>query len=226
MGVVTNNGTMRAINGSMLEFRGPVVNNGMLIFISGSTNLYSTFSNTINGVVLNRSSTNNSWVSSTAGKWEITNAWSLGVAPFDELSVFITNAITKTVTIDAVTTNTPCEMTIKTLTLSAPSGSTNTLLISNAGMARPLQVLSNFIADANAAVVVSNSVLVVTNCSSSSCSSLIIGNVGSGNQMTISDWGHVQSVTGYIGYNSSSSNNVVLVTDYRSVGLSPVFRRC
>src|SRR5439155_19132623 len=47
---VTNNGTMRAINGSVLEAYGNVVNNGFINAIHGATNFHGVFIN--NGIVL------------------------------------------------------------------------------------------------------------------------------------------------------------------------------
>ena len=51
---VTNNGTMRAINGSVLEAYGALVNNGTIDLINGSTNFHGVFIN--NGTVLDASS--------------------------------------------------------------------------------------------------------------------------------------------------------------------------
>jgi len=44
-GGVTNNGTMQAINGSVLESYGPVVNNGLIDITGGTTNFHGTFVN-------------------------------------------------------------------------------------------------------------------------------------------------------------------------------------
>ena len=44
-GSVTNNGTMQAINGSVLESYGPVVNNGLIDITGGTTNFHGTFVN-------------------------------------------------------------------------------------------------------------------------------------------------------------------------------------
>ncbi len=49
-GAVTNNGSWKAINGSVLESSGPVVNNGVINVIDGHTNFLAGFVN--NGVVL------------------------------------------------------------------------------------------------------------------------------------------------------------------------------
>jgi hypothetical protein len=53
-GILTNNGTMRAINGSVLEAYGPVVNNGLIDIIGGTTNFHSTFIN--NGSIVTTAS--------------------------------------------------------------------------------------------------------------------------------------------------------------------------
>ena len=52
-GAVTNNGTMRALNGSVLESYGPLVNNGIIDIMSGTTNFHSSFVN--NGFVVDAS---------------------------------------------------------------------------------------------------------------------------------------------------------------------------
>lgn len=50
-GSITNNGTMVAVNGGVLEVLGTVVNNGIIDIIDGTTNFHSLFVN--NGIVLN-----------------------------------------------------------------------------------------------------------------------------------------------------------------------------
>ena len=52
-GILTNNDTMRAVNGSVLEFCGPVVNNGIIDIMDGTTNFHSSFIN--NGTVVDAS---------------------------------------------------------------------------------------------------------------------------------------------------------------------------
>jgi hypothetical protein len=52
-GILTNNGILRAENGSVLEAFGPVVNNGLIDIIDGATNFHSTFIN--NGTVADAS---------------------------------------------------------------------------------------------------------------------------------------------------------------------------
>jgi len=52
--IVTNNGSWKAVNGSVLESYGPVVNNGLMNVLDGHTNFLAGFVN--NGVVLDSNS--------------------------------------------------------------------------------------------------------------------------------------------------------------------------
>src|SRR5437867_12390370 len=64
----------------------------------------------------------NIYTNSISGKWEVPTNWSLG-APTTNNSIFITNAGTKTVTIDGIaSTNFPGTMTVTNLTIGAASG--------------------------------------------------------------------------------------------------------
>src|ERR1035437_4616229 len=111
--------------------------------------------------------TTNSWIDGS-GKWENVANWSLGVAPSNNQSVvFITNALSKSVTIDAVTTNQTGVMTISNLTVFAPGGNVNTLRLTNAGTATPLHVLNGFNLGTNAALLVTNSAIQVDGLSGS-----------------------------------------------------------
>lgn len=85
----------------------------------------------------------NSWASNTGGKWETGGNWSLNVPPFSgQPVVSITNAGTKTVRNDADTVAVaPGTLTLSNLVLSAPSGSTNTLLLAHGGTETPLRIL-------------------------------------------------------------------------------------
>ena len=76
------------------------------------------------------------WVSPTSGNWADTNNWSGHIAPSSSSTVYITNANTKTITIDAATPS--ANLTVNTLKLWAPAGSTNTLFLNNAGTNNPL----------------------------------------------------------------------------------------
>src|ERR1043166_1546578 len=85
----------------------------------------------------------NSWISSsTTGLWQNSSSWSLGVAPstVNQTGIFVTNAVTKTVTINSSTPAT--NMTINDLTVTAPVGAVNTLQITNVGAATPLRILN------------------------------------------------------------------------------------
>src|SRR5438477_1547267 len=95
-------------------------------------------------IQLQAASGDNLWVNPMSGKWEIDANWSLG-APEANDSIFITNADTKTITIDATTAaNYPSTMTISDLILGSPGlPDNNTLALNNTGV-MPLQVLNDF----------------------------------------------------------------------------------
>ncbi len=100
----------------------------------------------------------NTWTSASGGKWETSTNWLFGTAPsLSDSADTITNANTKSVTIDAVTTNTPGVMTISNLVISAPLGSTNTLFLSNAGALTPLQVLNGLTVGSGGVLTVNGS---------------------------------------------------------------------
>jgi hypothetical protein len=81
----------------------------------------------------------NSWKNAGDGLWEAPGNWSLGVAPSStDNKVYITNAASKTVTINASTS--AGNLTVSNLVIEAPSGATNTLLLS--GNTTPLTCLS------------------------------------------------------------------------------------
>lgn len=75
-------------------------------------------------------------MTNASGFWQDGTNWSGHTAP-DILSfIRITNDVSKTVTIDALTPST--NLTVQKLTISAPPGVTNTLLLSSAGLTNPL----------------------------------------------------------------------------------------
>ncbi len=84
----------------------------------------------------------NSWNASVSGKWESGTNWSLGMPPSSNQTVFITNAGTKTITIDGTTSsNFSSTMSVQGLTLMGLNNSTSNLLsLINAGTTIPLQV--------------------------------------------------------------------------------------
>jgi alpha-tubulin suppressor-like RCC1 family protein len=126
----------------------------------------------------------NSWIAGS-GKWETGTNWSSGLAPsLTDLADAITNANTKTVTIDATTSGSfPNSLTINSLTVSAPGGAANTLFLNNAGTATPLQVLGVLLLGTNGAMVVNNSAVRAANSvsigNSTASSSLVVSNGGS-----------------------------------------------
>lgn len=97
----------------------------------------------------------NSWISPNFGKWETNSNWSLNAAPTNGHSVFITNFFSKTVTIDVITSGgSPGTMTISNLTVSAATGSANTLFLNNSGFGTPLRVLNSLSISANGTLLV------------------------------------------------------------------------
>jgi hypothetical protein len=104
----------------------------------------------------------NDWINTFGGSWQTGSFWSLGVPPTNTQSaILITNAATKTVSINSKTS--ADLLTISNLTVSAPVGSVNTLLLDNAGSLTPLIVLSNLTVNSGGAVKLTNSALVVNN---------------------------------------------------------------
>jgi hypothetical protein len=101
----------------------------------------------------------NSWTDGT-GNWENGADWSSGGPPFNGEDVFITNATSKTVTIDTNTTSDSAfSLTIGSLRLAAPSGITNTLKVINAD-SFPFQMNTLFVG-AGGSMLVSNTMLSV-----------------------------------------------------------------
>jgi T5SS/PEP-CTERM-associated repeat protein len=101
------------------------------------------------------------WSNPGSGLWRGGANWSTGQAPnSDSGSTLITNANTKTVTIDALTPS--ANLTINSLTLSGTTGATNTLLLADVGTNRPLTLVSSDLKiTQGGALVVTNSSLVL-----------------------------------------------------------------
>src|SRR5712692_6721923 len=99
------------------------------------------------------------WKSPTSGFWADGTNWSGGLPPDITAFIQITNANTKTVTIDAATP--AATLTVQMLTMSAPPGQTNTLLLSDAGTNNPLVFQTGLQLDDGAAIRITNSALVV-----------------------------------------------------------------
>lgn len=97
------------------------------------------------------------WTSPVSGSWADTNNWTGHTVPSSSSTVYITNANTKTITIDS---NTPAaSLTINTLKLGAPAGSTNTLFLNNAGTNNPLVCMLTLALSEGAALWITNSAL-------------------------------------------------------------------
>ncbi len=203
-GTVTNNGSIVVINGTVLNFFGPVVNNGSIIATNGIVEFYG-------GVVNNGTILPNSWIDGN-GKWETPGNWSAGSAPStNDPADFITKAGNNIVTIDATTTGSfPSTLTINSLVLSAPVGSSNTLALTVGGTNTPLRVLNRLTLDGRGVLTVSNSALRTDG-------DLIIGSSGSSNRLTVTTGSRLGSVTSVIGSNATATGNTVLVTGTNSL---------
>ena len=104
----------------------------------------------------------NSWSTSASDKWEIAGDWSLGLAPTNTQSIYITNSLSKIVTIDSTTAGSfPNAMTVNDLSLWTSDGSINTLLISNLGTNLPLTVLFSLSVSNGGELVISDSAVAV-----------------------------------------------------------------
>jgi hypothetical protein len=105
-----------------------------------------------------RAQLSNSWIATINDVWQNGVRWSLGVAPSnDQSAVLITNAMTKTVTVNA---STPTgNLTISNLTVGGVGPSINTLQLTNMGAVTPLVILDTFFLRSNAVLRVTNSVL-------------------------------------------------------------------
>jgi hypothetical protein len=98
------------------------------------------------------------WTNSASGLWSDGLNWTGHAPPDDTAFIEITNDSSKTITIDANTAVT--NLTVQKLTLSAPLGVTNTLLLSDAGTNNPLIFQTGLELMDGAAIRVTNSALV------------------------------------------------------------------
>jgi T5SS/PEP-CTERM-associated repeat protein len=104
-----------------------------------------------------------SWINSGSGYWKDGANWSAGRAPHSESgSTYITNANSKTVTMDALTPAT--NLTINSLTISGQGSGANTLALLNVGTDNPLTLLnsSELKITGGGALTITNSALVIT----------------------------------------------------------------
>src|SRR6267142_1253389 len=98
------------------------------------------------------------WNNSSSGLWSSASNWSSNQPPDSTFAlILITNANTKTVTVDATTPST--NLAIQRMTISAPVGSLNTLALAGVGTNRPLQLSFGLTVDGGGALTLTNSAL-------------------------------------------------------------------
>src|ERR1051326_360222 len=96
------------------------------------------------------------WNINGGGLWSTGSNWSSNRPPDSTFTlILITNAATKTVTVDAATP--AANLSIQRLTISAPAGSQNTLALVDVGTNRPLQLSLGLTVDAGAILTLTNS---------------------------------------------------------------------
>lgn len=124
-GLMRNNGALRANGGGIIEFYAPVLNFGTTNFTGGTAIFHA-------GIFSSGGSTN-SWIFAGNGQWETSNRWSRAVPPStDDSLVLITNATTKTVTVNSNTFNAaPNSVNNFSIAMSGPANVTNTLRIAD-----------------------------------------------------------------------------------------------
>jgi len=100
----------------------------------------------------------NNWTNAASGLWRTGANWSSNQPPNSNYtSILITNAVTKTVTIDTGTPST--NLSIQKLTISAPTGATNTLALVDVTTNVPLQLSSTLGIARGGALSLTNSAL-------------------------------------------------------------------
>ncbi len=95
------------------------------------------------------------WTNSASGFWRDGTNWTGHTAPDVTSFIRVTNDISKTITIDSLTD--PTNLTVQSLTLSAPPGATNLLLLSSVGVANPLVFQTGLELQDGAAIRITNS---------------------------------------------------------------------
>ncbi len=148
----------------------------------------------------------NSWNVASNGKWETGGNWLSGQPSALQQGEFITNASSKVVTIDAVTTGTPGTMSVNNLTVAAPPGAANTLFLNNPSLAVPLDVLDGFVVDSNSTLVDNGGAIVNSNFYSAT-----IGNLGGNASLIVTNGGSVSSYVTVLGWENTSFNNSLLI---------------
>lgn len=145
----------------------------------------------------------NSWTNSSDGLWDDAENWSAGVAPsVQDDRNYITNAGTKTVLIDADTAaSAPTNLTINNLSLSAPGGDLNALLLANSGTVKPLFVQQYFDINSGGNVTLTNSAIRVG-------TELNVGYYNGGALLDIRGGGKVTAREAYVGNGAPSGSEV------------------
>ncbi len=104
--------------------------------------------------------TQDSWIAGSSGWWRTGGNWSSNAAPDSSFSlVLITNAASKTVTVDAATPS--ANLGIQKLTVSAPSGATNTLELVDLDTNQPFTLSGTLSVAVGGALRVTNSALTI-----------------------------------------------------------------
>jgi len=105
---------------------------------------------------------NISWTNTPGGKWEAAANWDQGSPTSNQSAILITNANSKTVTLDAATASGfPGTLAVSNLTLSSIAASTNTVSIGMGGPTVALHILNNFTLSGGGALFITNSALQV-----------------------------------------------------------------
>ncbi|HET7624958.1 MAG TPA: hypothetical protein VFM25_06790 [Verrucomicrobiae bacterium] len=105
----------------------------------------------------------NEWQKPTSGNWE-EPYWSLGRLPTSQDVVLFDNSGFKSLAIgESTVTSAPQSLSIQSLTIEAPTNSSNQLLLNWAGFNVPLSVSSNLVIGTNGSLVSHSSALVASN---------------------------------------------------------------
>ncbi|HUJ10037.1 MAG TPA: hypothetical protein VL171_08425 [Verrucomicrobiae bacterium] len=160
------------------------------------------------GISTLASAQTNSWINPTRGYWDDYTKWSLDVAPTNSQTVYITNDVSKTVTIDDFTSGVyPETLTVSNLFLSAPAGATNTLELVDAGTITPLYVLDTFSVSSGGLVRLTGSALLTRSLTNglTNCFLTIDGPLVASNSWLAVDSGI------YVGVETNANGSVSLV---------------
>ncbi len=97
------------------------------------------------------------WMTLGDGLWSDGTNWSGHVPPDITSFIKITNDVSKTITVDSTTATT--NLTVQKLTINAPPGATNTLLLSSLTLTNPLVLQTGLELQDGAAIRITNSAL-------------------------------------------------------------------